>query len=67
MDDLGGTLERVKGLSGEAEELLHQNRPAIEDLIGDLGHTIQALNVLLDDLKSQPQSVLFGRPETGRK
>lgn len=67
LDDLAGTLERVKGLSGEAQELLHQNRPAIEDLIGDLGHTIQALNVLLDDLKSQPQSVLFGRPEVGRK
>ncbi|MCF6285549.1 MAG: MlaD family protein [Candidatus Hydrogenedentes bacterium] len=67
LEDLGGTLESVKGLSVEAEELLHQNRPAIEDLIGDLGHTVQALNVLLDDLKSQPQSVLFGRPETGRK
>ncbi len=67
LDDLGGTLERVRGLSGEAEELLHQNRPAIEDLIGDLGRTIQALNVLLDELKTQPQSVLFGRPESGRK
>ena len=67
LDDLGGTLERVKELSGEAQELLHQNRPAIEDLIGDLGHTIQALNVLLDELKTHPQSVLFGRPESGRK
>jgi len=65
--DLGSTLEQVKGLSGEAQELLHQNRPAIEDLIGDLGHTIQALNVLLDELKTHPQSVLFGRPEVGRR
>lgn len=65
--DLSATLTQVKGLSGEAEELVHQNRPAIEDLIGDLGHTIQSLNVLLEELKSHPQSVLFGKPETGRK
>lgn len=65
--DLQSTLEQVKGLSGETQELVHQNRPAIEDLIGDLGHTIQNLNVLLEELKSHPQAVIFGKPETGRK
>lgn len=67
LEELEGTLQQVRGLTGTADEMLHQNRPAIEDLIGDLGHTIQALNVLLDDLKTHPQSVLFGRPEAGRK
>lgn len=67
LTDLSATLTRVKGLSGEAEELVHQNRPAIEDLIGDLGHTIQSLNVLLEELKTHPQSILFGKPATGRK
>lgn len=65
--DLSATLSQVKGLSGEAQELVHQNRPAIEDLIGDLGHTIQNLNVLLEELKSHPQAFVFGKPETGRK
>ena len=65
--DLSATLEQVKGLSGETQELVHQNRPAIEDLIGDLGHTIQNLNLLLEELKSHPQAFVFGKPETGRK
>lgn len=65
--DLQSTLEQVKGLSGETQELVHQNRPAIEDLIGDLGHTIQNLNVLLEELKSHPQAVIFGKPDSGRK
>ena len=61
------TLVQVQNLTGETAELVHYNRPAIEDLIGDLGNTIQSLNVLLEELKSHPQSVLFGRPESGRK
>ncbi len=71
LETLLGTLEQtlaqVKDLTGETTELVHYNRPAIEDLIGDLGTTIQSLNVLLDELKSNPQSVLFGRQESGRK
>lgn len=61
------TLAQVKDLTGETRDLVHFNRPAIEDLVGDLGSTIQSLNVLLEELKSHPQSVLFGRPESGRK
>ena len=57
----------MKDLTGETRDLVHFNRPAIEDLVGDLGNTIQSLNVLLEELKSHPQSVLFGRPESGRK
>lgn len=67
LSTLEQTLAQVKALTGETTELVHYNRPAIEDLIGDLGTTIQSLNVLLDELKSNPQSVLFGRPESGRK
>lgn len=67
LEEVAATLQEVKGVSGEAGELLRYNRPAIEDLIGDLGRTIQNLNVLLEELKSQPQSVLFGKPESGRK
>ena len=61
------TLEHVQALSGETQELVHQNRPAIEDLMGDLGHLIQNLNVLLEDLKAHPQAIIFGKPESGRK
>ena len=61
------TLEHVQALSGETKELVHQNRPAIEDLMGDLGHLIQNLNVLLEDLKAHPQAIIFGKPESGRK
>jgi ABC-type transporter Mla subunit MlaD len=64
---LTATLERVQALSGETQELVHQNRPAIEDLMGDLGHLIQNLNVLLEDLKAHPQAIIFGKPESGRK
>ncbi|MBL7648721.1 MAG: MCE family protein [Candidatus Hydrogenedentes bacterium] len=64
---LTATLEHVQSLSGETEELVHQNRPAIEDLMGDLGHLIQNLNVLLEDLKAHPQAIIFGKPESGRK
>lgn len=64
---LTSTLERVQALSGETQELVHQNRPAIEDLMGDLGHLIQNLNVLLEDLKAHPQAIIFGKPESGRK
>lgn len=61
------TFEHVQALSGETQELVHQNRPAIEDLMGDLGHLIQNLNVLLEDLKAHPQAIIFGKPESGRK
>lgn len=64
---LTATLEHVQALSGETQELVHQNRPAIEDLMGDLGHLIQNLNVLLEDLKAHPQAIIFGKPESGRK
>jgi len=67
LSTLEQTLAQVKDLTGETTELVHYNRPAIEDLIGDLGTTIQSLNVLLEELKSNPQSVLFGRQESGRK
>ena len=71
LESLLGTLEQtlaqVKELTGETTELVHYNRPAIEDLIGDLGTTIQSLNVLLEELKANPNSVLFGRQESGRK
>lgn len=67
LEELTATLEEVKGLSGDTGDLVHYNRPAIEDLIGDLGRTIQNLNVLLEELKTQPQSIIFGKPESGRK
>ena len=64
---LSATLEKITLLSGETQELVHQNRPAIEDLMGDMGHLIQNLNVLLEDLKAHPQAIIFGKPESGRK
>ena len=64
---LDETLVQVRDLTGETKDLVQYNRPALEDLIGDLGNTIRNLSVLLEELKSNPQSVLFGRPETGRR
>lgn len=64
---LEDTLAQVKALTGETAGLVQYNRPAIDDVIGDLGNTIQSLNVLLEELKTNPQSVLFGRQESGRK
>jgi len=43
------------------------NRPVIEDLLGDLGLATQNLGVFLQELKNQPQSVVWGKPAQGRK
>lgn len=61
------TLENTEGLTGQASEFLEQNRPMLEDMLGDLGKTVNNLNVLLNNLKNNPESVLWGKPAVGRK
>lgn len=61
------TLANTEGLTGDASEFLSQNRPVLEDMLGDLGKTVSNLNVLLNNLKNNPESVLWGKPAVGRK
>lgn len=67
VDSLKETLKNANGLTGQAAEFLDQNRPALENMIGDLDKTVTNLNVLLGTLKNHPESVLWGKPLEGRK
>ncbi len=67
IDSLNHTLKNADGLTGDAAEFLKQNRPALEDMLNDLGKTVNNLNVLLGNLKNHPESVLWGKPAEGRK
>lgn len=67
VSSLKDTLENAEGLTGQASEFLEANRPMLEDMLGDLGKTVNSLNVLLNNLKNHPESVLWGKPAVGRK
>lgn len=67
IDSLKGTLDNANKLTGSAAEFLEANRPALEDMLGDLNKTVTNLNGLLGTLKNNPQSVLWGKPLEGRK
>jgi len=67
MAELSHTLENTNGLTGDLSTFVAANRPVIEDLLGDLGLATQNLGVFLQELKNQPQSVVWGKPAQGRK
>jgi len=67
IDSLKGTLDNANKLTGSASEFLEANRPALEDMLGDLGKTVTSLNGLLGTLKNNPQSIMWGKPLEGRK
>lgn len=67
MDELSKTLENTNGLTGDLSTFVAANRPVLEDLLGDLGLATQNLGVFLQELKNQPQSVVWGKPAQGRK
>jgi len=67
LDSLKKTLANTTTLTGQAAELLDNNRPVLEDMIGDLGKTVNNLNVFLGMLKNNPESFLWGKPQQGRK
>lgn len=67
MDQLTNTLKNTEALTGDMSTFVASNRPVIEDLLGDLGLATQNLGVFLQELKNQPQSVVWGKPAQGRK
>ncbi len=67
LEQVDGTLKNTEGLTGDLSTFVAANRPVIEDLLGDLGHAVQNLGVFLQELKNQPQSVVWGKPAQGRK
>ena len=67
MAELESVLNNTDELTGGLAEAIESNRPGIEDLLGDLGVASQQLNAFLQELKHQPQSVIWGKPEQGRR
>ena len=66
-DALKNTLENTDGLTGELADLVENNRPVLEDMINELDSTLRNLDAFMQMLKNQPQSVLWGKPNTGRR
>ena len=71
LDDLAATLQsalnNAEGLSAEAQAMIRENRPQIEDLIADIQETILYVKEFSRVLAEQPQSVLRGKKPYGRQ
>ena len=67
MEELDRVLSNTGDLTGGLSDVVEQNRPMLEDLLGDLGVASQNLNLFLQQLNQQPQSVIWGKPEQGRR
>ncbi len=67
MTQLNSTLENTEGLTGDLSGFVATNRPVLEDLVGDLAQAVRNLGVFMQELKNQPQSVVWGKPAQGRK
>jgi len=60
-------LANSEGMTGEASDFLRLNRVVLENMLGDLGVTVRNLNTFVNTLKNQPQSVVWGKPQEGRR
>lgn len=71
LESLSGRLEAILedagGLSGNAEQFLEANRPAIEDVILDLRETVRYLKSFSRTLSEEPESVIRGKTPQGRQ
>jgi len=71
LEEMVASLESILGnadnISGEAADFLRLNRVILENMLGDLGVTVRNLNTLVNTLKNQPQSVVWGKPQEGRR
>ncbi|MFM1918749.1 MAG: hypothetical protein RLZZ303_383 [Candidatus Hydrogenedentota bacterium] len=67
MTQLNETLNNTENLTGDLSGFVATNRPVLEDLLGDLALAVQNLGVFMQELKNQPQSVVWGKPALGRK
>lgn len=63
---LQATLDHTKSLSADAQNMLEQNRPAIEDMILDLRETVRNLKSFSATIARQPQAVIRGKTLHGR-
>lgn len=61
------TLQNAEGLTSDLGDVLNQNRPTVEDLLDDLASTMRNLNIFVETLRNQPQAVIWGKPDHGRK
>ncbi|HIJ73355.1 MAG TPA: MCE family protein [Candidatus Hydrogenedentes bacterium] len=64
---LQDTLNNAEALSENAQGMLEQNRPAIEDIVLDLRETIRQLKVFARIITEEPESVIRGKTPHGRK
>lgn len=71
LETILGNLEKltsnIDNISGEAKNWFSKNRRNIEDIVVDLRDTIRNLRILSQILAEQPQSLLTGKPISGRK
>ena len=60
------TLANTESMTGEADDFLKDNRPAIEAMVKELRGTLQNMDDLMRTLAEQPQSIIRGRQPQGR-
>ncbi len=65
-DTLQAVLDNAKGLSAEAQVLLQDTRPYLEDIILDLRETARLAREFARDVTEQPQAIVRGRKPQGR-
>jgi len=70
-DEVASSLQEILNnaqvLTGEAQEFLRVNRPAIEDIILDLREMVRHLKAFSRTMAEQPQAVIRGKAPEGRK
>ena len=66
-DALQATLDNAKTASGDAQGLVKGSRPEIEDMIADLREMVRYLKQFSRTISEQPQAVIRGEQEQGRK
>lgn len=67
METLQSLLDNADGLAGNARDFLEDNRPALEDMLADLGETVGYLKTFARTMAEQPQAVIRGKEPEGRK
>lgn len=64
---LQATLDNASSLSGDAQGLIENNRPVIDDIVLDLRETVRYLKDFSRTMAEQPEAVIRGKSPEGRK
>jgi len=64
---LQATLDNASALSSDAQGIIENNRPVIEDIVLDLRETIRYLKGFARTMSEQPEAVIRGKSPEGRK